>query len=218
MIIRDQAPLRPNVARTGTDWHPTPACLTLALTRFVLPRLPPGPIWEACAGDGRLAREIEAAGRRVIASDIDPRADCVARHDFRANPIAGTAGALLITNPPWDRKLLDPLIGRGLMLLDIGALQAMALLLRTDKLFAASRTEAFNRAAELWQCCWRPVWIEGSTGNPRWPALWAVWRRDYAGPPVTRFLKYTGLDQPALIGDCLDLVRDRGPGKVTRCV
>lgn len=87
----------------------------------------------------------------MIATDLDPRADSVVRHDFRADPPAGTRGAALITNPPWDRELLDPLIGRGLMLLDSGALQAMALLLRPDKLFAGSRAEAFNRAAELWQ-------------------------------------------------------------------
>jgi hypothetical protein len=172
---RDPAALRPQPARTGTDWHPTPACLTLALTRFVLPTLPPGPVWEACAGDGRLARSIEAEGRQVIATDIDPRAQCVARHDFRADLPAGTRGALLITNPPWARGLLDPFIGRGLALLDLGVLRAMALLLRPDKLFAATRVDALNRAAALWHCNWRPVWIEGSKGNPRWPAVWGVW-------------------------------------------
>jgi len=77
MRSRDPAPLLPQTARTGTDWHPTPAWLTLALTRFVLPGLPLRPVWEACVGDGRLARAIEADGRRVIATDIDPRADCV---------------------------------------------------------------------------------------------------------------------------------------------
>jgi hypothetical protein len=195
---RDPAPFLPQPARTGTDWHPTPPCLTLALTQFVLPGLAPGPVWEACAGDGRLARAIEAEGRRVIATDIDPRADCVARHDFRADPPAGTAGALLITNPPWDRDLLDPLIGPGLMLLDSGALCAMALLLRPDKLFAASRAEAFNRAAALYQCSWRPIWVAGSNGNPRWAAVWVVWRGDHPGPPVTRFLRESDLAQGRL--------------------
>jgi hypothetical protein len=198
MRSRDPAPLLPQPARTGTDWHPTPPCLTLALTRFVLPGLPPGPVWEPCAGDGRLARAIEAEGRQVIATDIAPRCAAVARHDLRADPPAGTAGASLVTNLPWDRALLDPLIGRGLMLLDSGVLQAMALLLRPDKLFAGSRADAFNRAAELWQCSWRPVWIEGSTRNPRWAAFWAVWRRNYAGPPVTRFLRYSDLVQRRL--------------------
>lgn len=113
MRARDPAPLLPQPARTGTDWHPTLSGLTLALTRFVLPGLPPGPVWEACAGDGRLARAIEADGRRVIATDIDPRADCVARRDFRVDPPQGTAGALLVTNPPWNRGLVDPMIGRG---------------------------------------------------------------------------------------------------------
>ena len=83
MRSRDPAPLLPQPARTGTDWHPTPPCLILALTRFVLPGLPPGPVWEPCAGDGRLARAIEAEGRRVIATDIAPRCAVVARRRRR---------------------------------------------------------------------------------------------------------------------------------------
>jgi hypothetical protein len=120
------------------------------------------------------------------------------RHDFRADPPPGTEGALLVTNPPWDRGLVDPMIGRGLMPLDSGALRAMALLLRPDKLFAASRAEAFNRAAALYQCCWRPIWVAGSIGNPRWAGVWVVWRGDHPRPPVTRFLRECDLAQGRL--------------------
>src|SRR3954452_16664545 len=66
-VSRDKASLRPQPARSGADWWPTPQCLTAALLRCVLPRLA-GPIWEPAAGDGRLAAAMHQAGRIVLAS------------------------------------------------------------------------------------------------------------------------------------------------------
>jgi len=147
--------------------------------------------WPPCAGD-RGRRPASDRNRYRPASGLRPL------HDFRADPPPGTEGALLVTNPPWDLGLVDPMIGRGLMPLDSGALRAMALLLRPDKLFAASRAEAFSRAAALYQCCWRPIWVAGSIGNPRWAGVWVVWRGDHPGPPVTRFLRECDLAQGRL--------------------
>jgi hypothetical protein len=54
--IRDRPALRPQPGRDGPDFWPTPPCLTRAFVRHVLPALPPSPIWECAAGDGRLAK------------------------------------------------------------------------------------------------------------------------------------------------------------------
>jgi hypothetical protein len=72
---KDPCAYRPQPVRDGTDFWPTPPCLTNALVQFVLPGLPAGNLWECAAGDVRLARALRAAGRPALASDIDPQDD-----------------------------------------------------------------------------------------------------------------------------------------------
>ena len=77
MKSHDPAALRPQPARDGADFWPTPLCLSDALVRYALPSLhslPPSPVWECAAGDGRLVAALRAAGRTVFASDLLPAA------------------------------------------------------------------------------------------------------------------------------------------------
>ena len=62
---RLDAALRPQPKRSGPDDWSTPCCLTDALVRYVLPGLPPGPIWEPAVGDGALVQALERGGRVV---------------------------------------------------------------------------------------------------------------------------------------------------------
>lgn len=93
--------------RIPRDFYPTPAEAVAPLLRH----LEYGAMFaEPCAGDGALIRALEAGGASCIeALDIEPR-----------TPIAYQADALdwspdpsadwIITNPPWDRKVLHPMI------------------------------------------------------------------------------------------------------------
>ena len=186
---RDPASLRPQPRRTGHDFWPTPACLTWALIHHVLrslPSLQPMLVWECAAGDGRLAQDLRADGYTVLASDIAPRAGGIELRDFLSDE-PPSPGTVAVTNPPFNK--INKFIARGLQLLDRRQLAGFVLLVRWDALTAANRADAFNRAAAVWVCCWRPVWIEGTAGNGRWSNAWIVWLPDHPGPPPTHWLR-----------------------------
>jgi hypothetical protein len=185
---RDPAALRPQPARDGTEFWATPDCLIAAAIEHVLPLLSAEPaIWEPAAGDGRLARAISAAGTTVIATDLVPRAPDVLLRDFiNGSPPLGQP--CVVTNPPHSDALLTPFLVRGLQLLDTGQISGLCLLFRQDHPLVQERVHAFNRAASITHCVWRPRLIPGTTGNPRWTYLWATWLPDHAGPPLTRYL------------------------------
>jgi len=78
----------------------------------LVPHLPAGrfTFTEPCAGDGRLITHLEylTNGDCIEACDIDPqRSDIVQRN---AMSIKDTDADLFITNPPWTREILHPLI------------------------------------------------------------------------------------------------------------
>jgi hypothetical protein len=175
-LLGDPAAYRPHPARDGADFWPTSACVCRALTQHILPALPLVPVWECAAGDGRLARTIAMTGREVIATDLFPQSFFarIARHDFlHDDPPKVALGACAITNPP--RSRLTEFIARGLQLLDCGQIGGLVLLMRLDHLQAGGRVEALNRATWEVHCNWRPIWLTGISGNPRWSSQWIVW-------------------------------------------
>ena len=98
---------RSNFERNPRDFYPTPKEAVIPL----LPHLPEkGLFAEPCAGDGRLIGHIEEltglAGYWM--TDIEPHADFIGNGDARTDKIVGCD--ICITNPPWDRKILHPLI------------------------------------------------------------------------------------------------------------
>ncbi len=166
---RDRATLRPPRADDDReqDLWSTPPCLTAALIESVLPSLPAGVVWEAAAGAGGLVDALRAAGREVIATDIERQRRDITQHDYLLDvPPPATRGAVMITNAPFSK--LTEFMHRTLELLDAGHLAGAALLVRIDFSGTDGRANALNRAVAEWECCWRSRWIPGSTGNPRW--------------------------------------------------
>jgi hypothetical protein len=96
---------RSSFARRARDFYPTPVEAAAPL----LPHLAPGVSFaEPCAGDGALIDHLQAAGHWCAqASDIAPRRGGIARHDALTVRIGA---GLTITNPPWGRAILHPLI------------------------------------------------------------------------------------------------------------
>ncbi len=81
----------------------------------VIPLLPHLPrcteFIEPCAGDGRLIRHLESAGHRCLyACDIKPEGEGIEQRDvlFFDAPLPPTR--MIITNPPWEREVLHPMI------------------------------------------------------------------------------------------------------------
>ena len=91
------------------DFWPTPMEAVPPLVERLKVTDPNGLIIEPCAGDGRLADALTANGLKVrIMSDIEPRRDDVRRGDASKLPFAPTH--LVVTNPPWSRDLLEPIL------------------------------------------------------------------------------------------------------------
>lgn len=103
---------RSDFARIARDYYPTPAAAVLPL----VPHL--GGIRsfvELCAGDRRLVRHLGHHGLRCVwAGDIEPRAKRVRLVDALKVPplLVFDHADAIITNPPWDRRILHPLIAR----------------------------------------------------------------------------------------------------------
>ena len=67
---------------------------------------------EPCAGDGQLCRHLEYFGGTCMwASDIEPQLEGIHQNDYNElgeNEVLESG--YIITNPPWDRKMLHPMI------------------------------------------------------------------------------------------------------------
>lgn len=96
--------------RIPRDFYPTPYEAVVPL----LAHLPPASrVIEPCAGDGRLVDHLTAAGHScVFAGDIEPQREDVECGNA-LSLVTGWRGAadIIVTNPPWGRGELHPLIG-----------------------------------------------------------------------------------------------------------
>ncbi len=100
---------RSQFGRAPRDYYPTPySCVPALLphlggsTRFI----------EPCAGDGRLAGYLQEHGHVCDAAmDIEPGDPCIMRMDalYWRSPWRYEERTL-ITNPPWSRPLMHPMI------------------------------------------------------------------------------------------------------------
>ncbi len=101
---------RSDFERVPRDFYPTPREAVLPL----LPHLQHGDMFlEPCAGDGALVTHLEREGLSCKrASDIEPRAEWIDKEDVFDDSLWAYTEAVdyIITNPPWDRKILHPMI------------------------------------------------------------------------------------------------------------
>ena len=97
---------RSNFERNPRDYYRTPYEAVIPL----LPHLPDGTKFnEPCAGDGTLIGHLTKHGHVcTCASDVVPMSPWVA--PFNAFGLKGCDADMFITNPPWDRSILHPLI------------------------------------------------------------------------------------------------------------
>lgn len=101
---------RSSFERRERDFYPTPLEAVLPL----LPHLPTTVAFaEPCAGDGSLIRHLESFGHRCgFASDIEPLDDEIECRDAMTinRQDLGLSWSVIITNPPWSRDVLHPMI------------------------------------------------------------------------------------------------------------
>ena len=104
---------RSDFKRMKADFYATPESAVKPLLR----QLPYGTMFvEPCAGDGALVASLESAGMSCLAAcDLYPKADFIEKRDALSSesPISYFVPAsadYIITNPPWTRQVLHPMI------------------------------------------------------------------------------------------------------------
>jgi hypothetical protein len=174
--------------REQHDFYPTPPEVTRALMAYEGARIKGlGSVWEPACGDGAMAREIEAYGVPVIASDmIDrgwPGAEIRSFYDFGI-----TMAPAIITNPPYCE--ISARDGRGLWLehaLSLGA-QYIAFFLNADWHCAAGLSGLLDRhpISRVYAARWK-VDFTGK-GSPPQRNAWFIWDREWQGETALRFM------------------------------
>jgi hypothetical protein len=99
------------VTDRGHDLYETPAVATRSLLQ--VERIP-DVVWEPCCGPGAIVRELRAAGRTVIATDLIDYGcpDSTSRRDFLMEREA--PASCIVTNPPF--KLAEEFVAHALEL------------------------------------------------------------------------------------------------------
>ena len=99
---------RSDFQRKPRDFYQTPIEAVYPL----LEHLPEGfKFAEPCAGDGALIEHLETKGLCMWSSDIEPQQYNIAGMDYSQVGEQELLGSdYIITNPPWDRKILHPII------------------------------------------------------------------------------------------------------------
>lgn len=98
---------RSDFARVPRDFYPTP----VEAVRPLLRHIRQGVLFsEPCAGDGALIRHLIGAATCQDCMDIEPRDPRIRQGDALVDDLGRPE--MFITNPPWSRAVLHPLIVR----------------------------------------------------------------------------------------------------------
>lgn len=155
---------RSDFVRRKHDAYLTPIKAVIPL----IPHLPEGEFTfvEPCAADGRLLRHIHTLrpdSACTGAWDIEPQALGVAQGD--ALLIKNFAADLIITNPPWTRQILHPMIEH------FSALRPTWLLFDADWMFTKQAGPYLPWLQKI-VALPRIKWIEGSKHQAKDNACW----------------------------------------------
>lgn len=134
----------------------------------LLPHLAPKTRFtEPCAGDGRLIDHLEKHGHVCVdAFDIEPDREDIACADALVTSIGCPhPDEVVITNPPWDRKILHPLI-------DHWRVQMPTWFLFDAEWMHTKQSAAFIPYCHTIISVGRLKWIEGSKSTGKDSCCW----------------------------------------------
>ena len=162
---------RSEFKRVERDFYPTPIEAVMPL----IPHLPKkGLFAEPCAGDGRLIRHIEKLTGMLgyWMTDIEPMADFVGDGDATTDKILGCD--ICITNPPWNRKILHPIIE------NLSNQLPTWLLFDADWMHTKQSAPFMNRLHKI-VSVGRVKWIEGSKMTGKDNCCWYLFGKEHNG-------------------------------------
>lgn len=176
-------------SRAAYEFYPTPPEATRAL---LAAETFPGSIWEPACGTGWIAKELEAAGHPVVATDLVDYGYGQAGRDFLGETTSRATH--IVTNPPYGRGLGDAFCRHALALTkQTGG--KVAMLLPIHSLCHPIRHPFFEQHPPaviyaLDDChCWpygNPALATRSLKQQRY--CWIVWNHRSTGPTAFRWL------------------------------
>lgn len=168
----------PTTGRQDDDFYPTPWEVTAALMQ-TYPSLANFQVWEPCAGDAAMTREIEKVSGPVVSTDLHPRDERVTQADFLTADMPAGCRAI-ITNPPFN--LAERMIERAL---GFAEQRFVALVLKSTYWHAKGRQALFARCRPtvVHPLTWRPDFL--GLGRPTMEVMWCVWIK--GGPAHTLY-------------------------------
>lgn len=169
---------RSDFVRVERDYYPTP----LKAVAPLIPHLPPKfTFWEPCAGDYRLVQHLktltDGAALCTKATDVEPRHWLVSEGDSLTASAPANVD-FIITNPPWDRKILHPMINH------FATSHPTWLLFDADWAHTKQCSSFINFCVRI-VSVGRVKWIEGSTNTGKDNCAWYLFDKSYQG--VTEF-------------------------------
>ena len=163
---------RSDFERVERDFYPTPYKAVEPLIRH-LPKKQFA-FAEPCAGDGVLVEHIEnmSNGWCSWASDLEPQKDTIVTRHFREVGMEELFEAdYIITNPPWDRSLLHPMIEY------FTAYRPTWLLFDADWIHTKQSAPYMGMLKKI-VSIGRVKWIEGSKSVGKDNCCWYLFERD----------------------------------------
>lgn len=150
----------------ATPWEAVPPLLPFlhSQTRFI----------EPCCGEGKLVEHLTKAGHICVA-----RCDVETGVDARTTRYA-VGGEIAITNPPWDRKILHPII------VNLSDQLPTWLLFDSDWVHTRQAVPYLDRLRKI-VSVGRLKWIEGSKFTGKDNVSWHCF-----GPPSSETCKFYG--------------------------
>ncbi len=148
---------------------------------------------EPCAGAGALVEALEADGglRCVFAADVEPRGPGIDRADALALDALDVEGAdAIVTNPPWARELLHPLVSV------FASLRPTWLLLDADWMHTAPPRPFLGMCRKI-VSVGRVKWFADSPYTGKDNVAWYLFDGDPAGPPTVFVARETTGGRPA---------------------
>lgn len=164
---------RSSFERVERDFYPTPRLAVLPL----LPHLKPATRFcEPCAGDGALLDVLQSEGHICTrARDIEPRRDDIEQKDALTT-LTGNIDCF-ITNPPWDRSILHPLITF------LSGQHPTWLLFDADWIHTRQSAPYINRLRKI-VSVGRVKWIPDSTMTGKDNCAWHLFDTPGTNPPA----------------------------------
>jgi hypothetical protein len=141
--------------RVERDFYPTPYDAVVPL----IPHLGEIGFVEPCAGDGTLIEHLESFGNECMwASDIEPQKKDILKIDALDEGTLFPTNYMVITNPPWDRKILHPMIEKF-------SQKTPAWLLFDSNWANTKQAVPYLKKCTIIQTVGRVKWFGGTTGK-----------------------------------------------------